>query len=694
MKSRLWFKVFAYIFFIVGGCTLALALCTIPLIRDITYTMEEKLAVSLLDRLESVVEAKYDEIAAYRREALAQRKQELTHLVRIALDYLATQERASRQPGADVARIKKECLDTVRGFLYAKDDYIYIADFAAKLLSHPDPRLHGADFSQVKDVKGNLIVPRLLEVVRREGEGFTTYWWNRLGRTKPSEKLTYGRLFAPWDWVVATGVYVDDIEEEVQRRQRELVDQLRLLMARTKLGRTGYMYIFDKNLKMVIHPDHSLEGQDVGQLRDPSTGKPLFPALKAQIQRPGKPLAYKWDRPGDRGHYVYDKLSWVRHSPGFNWYIASSVYQDELLEDSQRLTWRIVGISAAVFLASLLAGFYFLKKLLKPIEVLSRTAYRVREGDLSVRSGLAGDDEIGFLGSQFDSMVDTLEDHVRTLDAKVQEKTAELSENLARLAEANTEIMESIEYARTIQRALLPTEAELAERLGEYFFLYRPKEVIGGDLLWLRAEGPHFCLALLDCTGHGVPGAIMTTIAATSLRRALKEQGFNDPAAILARLNGLVRRMLSQDSDGGRSDDGLDIALCLVDQEKGELTFAGARLGLFLAQGGVVQEIRGDRQSLGYRSSGPGYQFTNHRVELTPGLRCYLATDGLWDQVGGERGLPFGRTRFLEFLASQAGCGLAGQREALEETLAAYQGDGPQRDDLTVLGFTLTPKRT
>jgi serine phosphatase RsbU (regulator of sigma subunit) len=125
-----------------------------------------------------------------------------------------------------------------------------------------------------------------------------------------------------------------------------------------------------------------------------------------------------------------------------------------------------------------------------------------------------------------------------------------------------------------------------------------------------------------------------------------------------------------------------------VDPDRGELVFAGAHIPLLLADTGGLREIRGDRQSIGYRSSDPDYPYTNHCVPLAPGLACYMATDGLIGQAGGDKGLPFGRTRLASFLSSRNGRSMAEHKEELLRLFRQWRGAEEQRDDVTVVGFT------
>lgn len=687
--SRLWLKAVALILCIVALCALAIAITVTPLVQQSTIAQEEKYAVSILDQVASLVEAKHQEITSFHKLAQDARKRGLRDVADMVCGYLEAERNAAQGKPEAEAAAKRRALEYVRQFRYGQNDYVWIGDPSSRAISHPSPKYHGTDCSQLKDVYGNLIVAPLVAVANESGEGFTTYWWNRLGKDQPAEKLAYGKLYAPWKWTIGVGVYVDDIAEEVARRKAGLIAELREALHKVTIGRSGYMYVFDANLNMIIHPNPRLEGTNFATTPDPLTNRSLGAELK-EAARTGQPLRYVWDRPSEPGNYVYEKISWVRRHPGFDWYIASSVYTEDLYEDTRALSARIAWIAFAVFAVSALLGGVFIRRLVSPISRLSKAALAVQAGNLTVRTGIVRQDEIGILSREFDAMVEKLEDHVATLDAKVQEKTAELAQNLAQLGEANRQVMDGIAYARTIQRAILPGKEQTPAPITDHFVVWKPKDVIGGDVFWQHADGDAFLLAVADCTGHGVPGAVMTMLAVMALNRVVREHGAQDPALLLRELNRTVRRTLNQDTPEARTDDGLDIALCRVEPGNRRLLFAGARLSLYLAESGAVEEVRGDRHSVGYRTSDPDYPFAAKPVPLRPGMALYLATDGLLGQAGGDKGLPFGKNRLKAFLEAQHARPMAEQRAALLEALAQYQGGQEQRDDITVIGFRLS----
>jgi len=190
---------------------------------------------------------------------------------------------------------------------------------------------------------------------------------------------------------------------------------------------------------------------------------------------------------------------------------------------------------------------------------------------------------------------------------------------------------------------------------------------------------------LADCTGHGVPGALMTTIALTTLTRALRET--SDPSALLATLNTQIKVALGQDSDSGLSDDGLELGICLVRPGAGKLTFAGARFSLFISGPDGIDEIKGERKGVGYREIAMDQAFVPHHLDLAEELSFYMTSDGMIDQVGGPKMRGFGKKRFKAVLEAKREAPMAEQAEALRQALAEYQGEKVRLDDVSLIGF-------
>ncbi|RAU21934.1 serine/threonine protein phosphatase [Paramagnetospirillum kuznetsovii] len=296
--------------------------------------------------------------------------------------------------------------------------------------------------------------------------------------------------------------------------------------------------------------------------------------------------------------------------------------------------------------------------------------------------------------AQRDSAEAELAALARDLEQRVLERTAELEREKAVVERANGElekanrfISDGIRYASRIQNALLPDAAALTDAVDEIAVGWRPFDIVGGDYYWAGKFGDKVVIAVMDCTGHGVPGAFMTAVVSSILARILHHHGHNDPAVILALLNFLVKSALRQDRADAPANDGLDAAICVLDGATRSLSFAGANLPLVIWSGGAIKLIKGDRCSLGYRDSPSDTVFTRHEVSYAPGDTFYLYTDGLVDQMGGPHKRLFGRRRLLDALSGMAHLPLEDQKQALFTVLEKWRGDQQWRDDTTFVAF-------
>jgi len=371
---------------------------------------------------------------------------------------------------------------------------------------------------------------------------------------------------------------------------------------------------------------------------------------------------------------------------------------DYSMKEAESATLTALAPMAGLVFFSLLAVIGMISILLNrlvlaPLARLTRSANAIATGDYRIRLRNTRGDEIGQLTSAFNHMAETVHDYTETLEQRVTERTEELRQTNDRLGVVNRQVMDSIQYASLLQAAILPDERAMARRLDDLFVLWRPRDVVGGDFYIFRELGEDFLIGVVDCSGHGVPGAFMTMMVNAVLDHVVSENADGDPSAILAGLNRMVRGTLARGRENPRFDNGLDIGLCLVRPGRGDLVFAGGRIGLHIVDpaAGSVTEIKGDAQSLGYRRSRVDHVFARHTVRLAAGHSFYLTTDGFLDQAGGPRGFGFGNRRFDAMLREQDGRPMADRKAAFTRILADYQNGHAQRDDITLLGFTVVP---
>lgn len=282
-----------------------------------------------------------------------------------------------------------------------------------------------------------------------------------------------------------------------------------------------------------------------------------------------------------------------------------------------------------------------------------------------------------------------LEEYNISLEQKVVKRTAELNRSLTEIEKANKKVMDSLNYAKMIQRSLLPNPDDVNSNLPNSFFIWEPRDIVGGDIFFADFFEDGFIISLMDCTGHGVPGALMTMIASSGLRRIIRDENQRSPAEILKRLNFFVKTSLQQDTTYALSDDGLEAALCYIDFKKKSLSFAGSRLPLITVHNDQADVIKGDRVSIGYKNANLDHVFSEHIIALKPDMRFYMYTDGFVDQIGGQKAVGFGRRHLVELLRKNNRVPFEEQKAHLLQAFYNFKGDSETRDDLTVVGFSV-----
>ena len=275
-----------------------------------------------------------------------------------------------------------------------------------------------------------------------------------------------------------------------------------------------------------------------------------------------------------------------------------------------------------------------------------------------------------------------LKNYQHHLEDIVEERTYDLQEK-------NKKIMDSLNYAKIIQRSLLPALDIFNNYISDGFVIWHPRDIVGGDILFSHVFEDGIVCGVIDCTGHGIPGAFMSMIASSGLRKIVSGDNCYDPAKILKKLNFFVKTSLQQDTEHALSDDGMDVSLCYLNFKKQSLTFAGAKLPLIYIYNNKLTLIKGDKQSIGYRRSNLNFNFTNHIIDLKKGISFYLYTDGITDQLGGERRRIFGTKRLKQLLLDNYKKPFREQRKNIIKAFDSYKGEEERQDDVTIAGCNL-----
>lgn len=320
-----------------------------------------------------------------------------------------------------------------------------------------------------------------------------------------------------------------------------------------------------------------------------------------------------------------------------------------------------------------------------------------------------------FLGAVFVALISRIRDNklLTSKNAEIQHQHEEIQLQANRLAEANHEITlqkdqienshlkitDSINYARYIQSAVMPSEEHITELLPKHFILFKPRDIVSGDFYMIKQVDRRIFIVAADCTGHGVPGAFMSMMGIALLNELMQKSEIKGAAQFLELLRIQIKSALKQSGQAGEQRDGMDIALCILNKKNNELNYAGAYSPLWLFRplntnalnqgSGELEftEFKADRQPAGiYQKEKP---FAEHRIQLNKGDRFYIFSDGFYSQFGGERGEKLKKKPFQEIMTRVSKLPINLQKDALESAFVQWQGNEIQIDDVLVMGVEI-----
>jgi tetratricopeptide (TPR) repeat protein len=284
---------------------------------------------------------------------------------------------------------------------------------------------------------------------------------------------------------------------------------------------------------------------------------------------------------------------------------------------------------------------------------------------------------MGFAGFVFRSLRIT-----RKQKQVIEIKNKETEGQKKIIEEKQKDILDSITYAKRLQEAILPPLSIIKKYLPESFILYKPKDIIAGDFYWMDVADDIVLLAACDCTGHGVPGAMVSVVCSNALNRALKEFKIHDSGKLLDKTRDLVLETFAK---SGEIKDGMDMSFCAINKKTNHLEWSGANNPLWYVRNGEMKELNPDKQPIG--QSDIMKPFTTHTMELQKGDVLYLFTDGYADQFGGEKGKKFKYQQFKNSLLAISQLAMNKQKEELDNIFETWKGHLEQVDDVLVMGI-------
>jgi len=342
-------------------------------------------------------------------------------------------------------------------------------------------------------------------------------------------------------------------------------------------------------------------------------------------------------------------------------------------------------ISAIVFFIMVLLAFKFQNIFTQPLFHLKKMMKKVtKDKNYNLTLQHNYNDEFGIVMDGFNTML-----------ATIQEQNQKMHNAKLEIEAIHKNTRSSIEYAALIQDAIIPHNDAFNKFFQEYFTLWNPRDVVGGDIYLFEElrQGDECIILYIDCTGHGVPGAFLTMLVKALERQIISEINLTNetvsPSKILSFFNKHMKHLLKQETQESLSNVGFDGGVFYYNKKEKIVRFSGAETPLFYMHNDTLHVIKGDRYSVGYKKCRLDYVYTEHTIAVESGMSFYLTTDGFIDQSGGEKSFSFGKRRFLQLIKQYHNEPMSQQKELFLKGLAHYQGHEERNDDITLIGVKI-----
>ena len=409
---------------------------------SIIHGLQEDKAEDMLNAITRTVENTHLNIRFYRQEALARKKEELRDNVDIAVSVIKNLYQQEQNGAFTSQQAMNLAAQAVKSMRWAEDvGYFWINDTTLpvpKMIMHPTlPELNGQvlnnpEFYCARGKNENLF-SAATDISLKEGEGYIDYLWPKptpgglLSSKQP--KLSYVRLFKPWKWVVGSGVYIDDIEGEVNRRIEASIEELQTSFQKLRIGESSYMFIFNDENEILIHPKLKRGDGQGARAINPDTGNNIFDEIKQLAHEGGNSMEYHWSKPSSDPLKLYDKKLYVSFFEPLGWYICVSYYHDEINEPVNQLSRIMASLSALSIAIAILLSFVLGKILANPLKKLTKAAELIKQSGIdSADIPISGSIETRELGKILSQAITTIADNEKSL-RESEKKYREVVEN-------------------------------------------------------------------------------------------------------------------------------------------------------------------------------------------------------------------------------------------------------------------------
>jgi len=391
------------------------------------FAAEDKHTRNLLRTVRLNIVTEYQSLLFHQERSLELRKEELKDIAGIAGTIIETYYNEYQEGRMELDSARRMALEEIRRIRFDNGTgYIWISNMETplpRIIMHPiQPELEWAPgdnpiYYQALDTREHLLNV-FAEIARSQGSGFIDYKWPKPtpdGLSGFQPKISYVTHFPEWKWVIGTGIYIDDLEAEKSRRLDAILRELEETLTRIKIGESGYLFIFNGNKEMVIHP--FIEGSEMRDLPNPMTGNPILVDLMNAARKPDKPFEYLWDKgPESLGRYVFRKRAYLTYFAPLDWYIASSVYLDEIEQPADILARRIIYLTIVFSALAIILALLLSRNLTRPLQKLATAARQMEDhGIEGTEVPVSGSRETRKLGTVLGRMTTAIHEGNRAL---------------------------------------------------------------------------------------------------------------------------------------------------------------------------------------------------------------------------------------------------------------------------------------